>query len=243
MNIQDIFRISVSTLLLFIILFFKTTSEARNLQAADSLFESKKFVLAYPIYDSLFHEAGFQSPQMLLKMAMINEGLGDPAKAIYFLSIFQRQTQDPQAEIKIREMASDYGISGYEYNDYKYLRNLVYRNANTINLIFSLVVLSLMGWSIFNLSLKKTAGPESYVALASAIIFVFFLWWSVPPKTAIVFSKNGFLMKGPSAGSGQLSSLDYGSKVRIIRKKKAWFLVQASGSEGYIRDNSVKILP
>ena len=83
MNIQALTRFSLSTLTVFIFLSSSAPLKASDLELADSLFEAKKYTLALPIYDSIYSKAELQTPQMLLKMAMIHEGLGDAGKAIY----------------------------------------------------------------------------------------------------------------------------------------------------------------
>ena len=59
----------------------------KALNKADSLYISKKYAEAYTDYLHIF-EQGKYTPQMLLKMAYVKEGLGEVPEALYYLNVY-----------------------------------------------------------------------------------------------------------------------------------------------------------
>ena len=64
-------------------------SKNLNLNKADSLFNLQIYTEAKLIYDSLYYKENLYSESMLLKMALIEEGLENYEKSIYYLSQYQ----------------------------------------------------------------------------------------------------------------------------------------------------------
>jgi hypothetical protein len=57
-----------------------------RLQRADSLFEQREYTEAFSLYNTLLATDRVCSPAMLMKMAYIQEGLGDYSEALYYLN-------------------------------------------------------------------------------------------------------------------------------------------------------------
>ena len=80
MQIRKIFYI----LMTFMSVISQSTQGQNNyslLDHADSLFLRKKIIQSNKTYEELFYKQGEYTPRMLLKMAYINEGLGNQAKS------------------------------------------------------------------------------------------------------------------------------------------------------------------
>ena len=133
----------ISIILLAIFSFSnRIISKNLSLNKADSLFNLKIYTEAKLIYDSLYYKENLYSESMLLKMALIEEGLENYEKSIYYLSQYQSINNNESSEIKIQKIANNYDLEGYEKNDFDYLQNIL--KENRIIIIYSLLLLILL---------------------------------------------------------------------------------------------------
>ena len=137
MHVKTARRITLIPIGLF--LAFSATSQSLNL--ADSLFDQKKFTQANEIFESLYH-SDQSSPAMLLKMAYIQEGLENPAQALIYLNEYYSMTANKRVLEKMRTIAEEYELSGYEYSDLEFFTNVIDRFKGQI--IGVLLALSIM---------------------------------------------------------------------------------------------------
>src|SRR5688500_9317335 len=84
-----------------------------QLQKADSLFAQHQYTEAFKIYQQLLHRQEKYSPQMLLKMAFIQEGLKNYTQALYFLHLYHTKYPSRLALRKIEELARAHKLTGY----------------------------------------------------------------------------------------------------------------------------------
>src|SRR5690242_11290095 len=84
-----------------------------RLKMADSLYVKKQYTQSLELYQQIF-DAHTYSPAMLLKMAFIEEALGQNPKALYYINLYYDITHDVTALHKMDDMATRYNLSGYE---------------------------------------------------------------------------------------------------------------------------------
>jgi hypothetical protein len=82
--------------LLFSILTALDSNADPILFEADSLFRSKKYTESKSIYSEIT-TTGKASPSLLLKLAYIDEGLGDYVQALFHLNNYYSMTSNQQA--------------------------------------------------------------------------------------------------------------------------------------------------
>ena len=97
--------------LLFPILTALDSSADPKLFEADSLFRSKKYTESKSIFSEIT-ATGKASPALLLKMAYIDEGLGDYVQALFHLNSYYSMTSNEQALDKMRSIAEKKDLSG-----------------------------------------------------------------------------------------------------------------------------------
>src|SRR5690606_38048067 len=78
---------------------------------------AKKYTQSLEHYHRLFTEEGVYTPQMLLKMAYIHEGLGDYSQALFYLNNYYVKTSDETALRKMEALAEKHKLSGYQFTD------------------------------------------------------------------------------------------------------------------------------
>jgi len=221
----------------------KSEAQLSSLEKADSLFDNHEYTGAYQIYDSLFFD-GSATESMLLKMALINEGLGDYPKALYFLTIFQELSSSDEGEKKIQELAKVHDLSGYNYGDLVYVRKIFFENFEFIISIIFLLTLGIafkQAWNFYKRKEKNISGMLMTIFLGIVLI-LFINFKNTQNLTGVFMAPMGYLMEGPSAGSSVLGKIKSGEKIVIKGEIDTWLKVEYEGGIGYIRTNQAWLL-
>ena len=212
-----------------------------NLNKADSLFNLQIYTEAKLIYDSLYYKENLYSESMLLKMALIEEGLENYEKSIYYLSQYQSINNNESSEIKIKKIANNYDLEGYEKNDFDYLQNIL--KENRIIIIYSLLLLILLIFIINIYRILKSKKAPTLVLTFYIISILFLLIININlPKSGIVYFENTFIMEKPSSGSDLYQIVKKGDKLKIIGEESVWYKIKINKTEKYIRKKNIKII-
>ena len=232
----------ISVVLLAIFSFSnKIISKNLSLDKADSLFNLKIYTEAKLIYDSLYFKESLYSESMLLKMALIEEGLENYEKSIYYLSQYQSINNNESSEIKIKKIANNYDLKGYEKNDLDYLQNIL--KENRIIIIYSLLLLILLIFVINIYRILKSKKAPTLVPTFYVISILFLLIININlPKSGIVYFENTFIMEKPSSGSNLYQIVKKGDKLKIIGEESVWYKIKINETEKYIRKKNIKII-
>ena len=216
-------------------------SKNLSLNKADSLFNLKIYTKAKLIYDSLYYKENLYSESMLLKMALIEEGLENYEKSIYYLSQYQSINNNESSEIKIQKIANNYNLEGYEKNDFDYLQNIL--KENRIIIIYSLLLSILLIFIINIYRILKSKKAPTLVLTFYIISILFFLIININlPKSGIVYFENTFIMEKPSSGSNLYQIVKKGDKLKIIGEESVWYKIKINETEKYIRKKNIKII-
>ena len=216
-------------------------SKNLSLNKADSLFNLKIYTEAKLIYDSLYFKENLYSESMLLKMALIEEGLENYEKSIYYLSQYQSINNNESSEIKIQKIANNYDLEGYEKNDFDYLQNILKKNR--IIIIYSLLLLILLIFIINIYRILKNKKAPTLVPTFYVISILFLLIININlPKSGIVYFENTFIMEKPSSGSNLYQIVKKGDKLKIIGEESVWYKIKINETEKYIRKKNIKII-
>jgi len=219
----------------------KIFSKNLILNKADSLFNLKIYTEAKLIYDSLYYKENLYSERMLLKMALIEEGLENYEKSIYYLSQYQSINNNESSEIKIQKIANNYDLEGYEKNDFDYFQNIL--KENRITIIYSLLLLTLLIFiiNIYRILKSKKAPTLVLTFYIISILFLFIININLP-KSGIVYFENTFIMEKPSSGSNLYQIVKKGDKLKIIGEESVWYKIKINETEKYIRKKNIKII-
>ena len=209
-------------------------SKNLNLNKADSLFNLQIYTEAKLIYDSLYYKENLYSESMLLKMALIEEGLENYEKSIYYLSQYQSINNNESSEIKIKKIANNYDLEGYEKSDFDYLQNIL--KENRIIIIYSLLLLILLIFIINIYRILKNKEAPTLVLTFYIISILFLLIININlPKSGIVYFENTFIMEKPSSGSDLYQIVKKGDKLKIIGEESVWYKIKINKTEKYIK--------
>ena len=214
-----------------------------NLQMADSLFSQQKFTESFEIYGTLLETYQQSSPQMLLKMAFIKEGLRDYSKALYYLNLYYLETTDKKALKKMEELAGAHSLSGYEYSDWEFFM-MLYRKYNLYITYILLAVAILFFGSVFRQKAKYNKKPlaAGFLLTFTLAILFYHVNFSTSYNRGIIVQTDAYLMDGPSSGADLVKIIDKGHRVKVIDKKDVWVEIEWEGNIAYIRENNIATL-
>jgi len=212
------------------------------LESADSLFAQGKYTEAFEIYEDIFHQTQRFSPKMLLKMAYVQEALGDYTQTLYYLNLYYLHSGDQKTLQKMEELAEAHELEGYQLTDAERFVAFYYKNFLEIN-IGAFVVLLLMLASIIRNRLRKFDISLPIIGLATVMVLFFYLNnYVINARRGIISNNNSLLMAAPSAGSDLVDQVNKGHRVKILDKQDIWYKVDFGGQEAFIRENNVMVI-
>ena len=229
-------------LILFLLISFLgfSQTEKEHLLRADSLFQNKKYTESFEIYEQIFNNENKATPQMLLKMAFIKEGLGDHSQALVYLNKYYLNTSDRMARSKMQEIADENDLIGYDRSDTTFFIGLINRHFAVF--VGALLVLAglLMAIVIFR-KVKKQGNvlPYAIGSIITLISLAAILNLELAKKQVIISDNHAYIMSGPSSGSDLIDVVKKGHRVDLIDENDIWIKIDWQGQEAYIRKSKV----
>jgi len=236
------FKFLFSSLILFL---FTTTvgytqSLEKELVKADSLYEKKQYISAIKIYEKIYNE-GNSSPAMLLKLARIEEGMGNLGQSMFYLEKYHQFTKDEKVIDYLKETAESKKAIGFDYG-LSYKADLFYKEWKIyFQLLFSIIIIFGLGMIIKHqnsLQKKKTYFSTSLIS----ILIVAFLNNYNGKSEAIVIGSHSYLLEGPSAGSNLVEKVSAPAKIQVKNQVDVWSKVVFEDKEAYIKTSNIKKL-
>ena len=215
---------------------------AEPLTTADSLFAKRDYTESLVAYEVTL-QRGLSSPMMLLRMAFIAESLGDYAKTLCYLSLYQQQRPSSQVALKMNELAARHNLHGYEYDDWDFF--LTYYQRYYTYMVATFAVLAL--WMLGSMMRKKMR--SNFVAGRHGLALFFFLGFmlllfnvSLSDRKAVVTEDYTYLMDAPSAGAKVVRVVRKGHRVRITGEEDIWLRTNWAGKTAYVRRQNVWVV-
>ena len=223
-----------------LIIFFNSDLKSQLIKA-DSLFNLNKYSESKVLYDSIFYKKNKYSNSMLLKMATIEENLGNYEKSIYYLELFQKNKNEKKVLDKINNIVDNKNLNGFENSDKKIFINIYkkYRN-NILALLLTLTsiifIVNLVRY--FRKNVINFILPFFYISSVLSLLIINIK----PPSDAIVFKDYTFIMKEPSSGSDLYSILNKGDKLIVSKDLEVWYEIILNGKKRYVRKKNVRLI-
>ncbi len=238
-------------ILLFELLFFSALggqqsyaqTAASRLQEADSLFANQQYTESFKIYEQLYADANMASAAMLLKMAFIQEGLGEYSEALYYLSEYYLMTSDDAAVEKITKLSQEHNLRGYEFTDFDLIQSFIKKNQYIF--IYILLAIALVGLTYFVITTKKLKEkPYGFGITYALLLGLLFYLTNFPlvPEHAIITASNTYIMTGPSAGAEVLRVSDKGHRVKVSGQEDVWTKIEWNGETAFVRQDNLRLL-
>lgn len=234
------FLFSLLILLTITITVGYTQSLEKELVKADSLYEKKQYISAIKIYKKIYNE-GNSSPAMLLKLARIEEGMGNLGQSMFYLEKYYQFTKDEKVIDYLKETSENKKAIGFDYG-FTYQANLFYKEWKVyFQLLLSILIFFSLGMIIKHQnSLQK---KKTYFAIALIpILIVAFLNNYNGKSEAIVISSPSYLLEGPSSGSNLIEQISVPAKIQVKNQVDVWSKVIFEDKEAYIKTSRIKKL-
>ena len=208
---------------------------------ADSLFEAKSYSEAFEIYESLLKEGAY-TPQMLARMAYVQEGFGNTAQALYYLTLLNRYSPNEATLRKLEKLSEENGLQGYSVSDQSYFYYL-YRRYR-LETLLALSALALAGAGLLYWANKRGYSPMApgAVLIAYCLLVGWLANFQAPDSQAIVTGEQAYVMDRPSAGGRLVTSLNAGHRLSVIQEQDIWYEVEWEGQRAFIRGKNLKLV-
>ena len=222
----------------FLGLLFSLEANNKQLERADSLFSEQKFTEAFEIYEKLYLDQVF-SPSMLLKMAFIQDGLGNYVRALYFLDTYYQFSADRSAVTKIEEISIEKNLVGYNYTDFHFFSALYNRFRSHIQLLLVSLSLFLL---VYVFKRKKqnewpvTATVFQLLVLGALLVSSNSIF---EKQHGIIISDHTLLRSGPSAGAQPITMIEQGHKVEVLERSDIWTKIRWDGEVLFVRNQRI----
>lgn len=231
----------ISALVISILACSTTIAQSNELLHADSLFSNQKYTEAYEKYEAIFNQDQ-SSPAMLTKMAFIQEGLGNYANALYYLNLYYLQSSDKHALTKMREIAEEHHLSGYEYSDGRFFENFIRKYGLELTLFLAAFSLFLLIYSFRKVQKEERPGISVAVQLLSLVSLFILNNELLLQDKAIISHDQSLLMSGPSGAAEPIESIAQGNKVTVLQSDELWSKIEWQDSHAYIRNKNIRKL-
>jgi hypothetical protein len=214
------------------------------LSRADSLYTHHRFTQALDIYEKLLTEEHRYTPQMLLKMAYIHEGLQQYTKSMHYLQLYYSKHPTRSILRKMEEVGLQQQLHGYAYTDWDFFKTQFYKyyaQILEILLVGAVIALFLLvrGWLR-----KKRLSTEVKGGFLLYLGFIFyFANFLTLGQQGIIQNSNVPIMTAPSAGAELVVTVDMGHKVNILGEQDIWYRIEWEEKTAYIRKNNLLLLP
>ncbi|MCX8489460.1 MAG: hypothetical protein ORN54_00145 [Cyclobacteriaceae bacterium] len=226
----------IITVLLFS--FSTLAQEPAKLKAADSLFRAKQYTQSYSLYDSILSKKSY-SAAMLLKMAFIQEGLNHTGLCLYYLTLYQKTSDDHQAAAKMEELAEKNRLEGYRPNELSSVYHFFEKNNCSIAQVFSALIILSFSIAIFQKKKKNSLKVPVFMVVLFSVCLFATLNWTSSPEMAIVSHNRTYLMGDPSAGASVIEIIGEGHRMTILEKKDVWLRVKWRDKDVYVKENNL----
>jgi hypothetical protein len=239
-NMQNGFLKFLKTfILVFTTSFCLAQTSTFRLKTADSLFQAKQYTQSFDHYEAVLQNKEY-TESMLLKMAFIQEGLGNIGNALYYLNLYESATHDEAASIKMQELADKYDLLGYAPSDGERALNWYARFSPYISIFLGALCVLLLSIA-FHQSIRKNERPVVPVSLLSLVLIILFvhLNYGGDVSAGVVAHSNTHVMKGPSAGSSVVDVIDGGHRIEVVGRQDVWLKVLWDGSVAYVKENNI----
>jgi hypothetical protein len=211
---------------------------------ADSLFKQQHYADSFRIYKNILDQGHQYSPQMLLKMAYIQEYYQDYTATMYYLHLYYDKTPNRAVLKKMEELALRQNYSGYEYSDFEFFQtqfNKRYLDILQAMLMAAVFVLILM---IRRRQKQKRFGRVFQLGFLSFLLFiVYFINFLDFGRKGIISRDNVAIMSAPAAGASWIATASAGHKIGLKQERDIWYETVWNGRKAYIRKKNVIELP
>jgi hypothetical protein len=196
------------------------------------------------LYRQILQNDQEYSPQMLLKMAYMEEALHHYSNSMYYLNLYYNLNPNRAVLRKMEEVARTQGLSGYEYHDSDFF--ITQLKKYYLKILEFMLILG-VATCTFMILKRRQSFFRSNLVRAAFLIYLGFLLYYINllsfRKYGIAQKSQAALMAAPSAGSQWLANLSPGNRLTITGEHDIWYEVDWKNQKAFIRKQNVRLLP
>ena len=230
--------ITKKVIFIFLILISSHSRGNENLLfKGDSLFDLKKYSKAKKYYDSLYFNKELYTNSMLLKLAFIENDLGNFEKSIYYLSKYKKKNDNEIINQNLFNLISENDLITYEKSDFDYLVEIYSTKKQyvVISILFILLAVFLL-----NIIRRKRNQKIIFVKTFFTLSVIVLLMINIRGvQEGIILYENTFVMNNPSSGSDVYQIIRKGEKIKINSESEVWYEVELENQKKYIRKKNI----
>ena len=220
-------------------------SEAQNeelLQQGNSLFSSERYLEALSVYEHMLNKRKEFSPQMLLRMAFVEESRNNYPQSLYYLNLHYRISPDKQVLRKLEELAQTHQLEGYQYTDKTYFLSLYDSYRWYIISSFGVIIFIMALWLVSRVRQLRPITPP--LAVGFSVVLVLLLLHNFATQRTLGIIQNDYttFAETPSAASPVLKIIKKGNRYQILDKEDSWYKVTIDNQTGYVRLHNTLII-
>ena len=222
-----------------------SVSQAQNdklLKQGDSLFSAGRYIEALSIYNHLLSKEKEFSPQMLLRMAFVEESKNNYPQALYYLNLHYRVSPDKQVLRKLEELAQTHQLEGYQYTDKTYFLSLYDSYRWYIISFFGILILVMALWLISRIRQERTIIPPLAIGFSVVVILLLLHNFATQRILGIIQNDYTTFVETPSAASPVLKVVKKGNRYQILDKEDLWYKITIDNQTGYVRLHNTLIV-
>ncbi len=215
-----------------------------QLHRADSLYAKGAYLKSLTIYRQILEKDREYSPQMLLKMAYMEEALHRYANSMYYLNLYYNLHPSRSVLRKMEEVARTQGLTGYEYRDSDFF--LTQFKKYYLKLLEAMLIVAVAITTFMILKRRNSFFSSTFTRVA----FLGFLGFLLYYINLLTFRQFGIsqkpqaaVMADPAAGSKWLANLSAGNRLTITGEHDIWYEVYWKNQKAYIRKQNLRLLP
>ncbi|WP_460880634.1 SH3 domain-containing protein [Pontibacter rugosus] len=215
-----------------------------TLAKADSLFLTQYYSEAFELYEQILEEEQYYSPQMLLKMAYIKEGLHDYTDAMYYLHMFYTKEPSRSTLKKMEELAQVHRLQGYEYSDLQFFKTQF--SKYYMRLLEAMLLIAVVTVTVVLILLRRGRRFDKPFKIGLTVYLLFILYYVnflSLGEAGIIRNDHVAIMSAPSAGANWMATASQGHKVPITGEQDIWYEIKWKGEKAYIRKSNLLELP
>lgn len=236
----DRIKVRIFLVILFLSVFVDLNAQNPSLTVGDSLFNQQKYTEAFEVYLSIMDE-GDASEAMLLRMAYIQDGLGNYPEALFYLDHYYRLSADRRVIGKIASIAESNELEGFSYDDLLFFKVWLAKYRTLLIAGLTLVIALLMGYTIQKR--KQMQRPLSAGVIQLMLLLLLFMLTNISPsRYGIIIEDHVLLRSGPSAGAEPVEVLPKGHKVPILDQDEVWTKILWEDDEVFVRNEKLKVI-
>lgn len=203
------------------------------LELGDSLYRSHQYLSAFEKYETIYSRKRC-SPQMLLKMASVQEGVGDHARTLYFLMQHYWLTYDVRVRDKILSIAEAQSLRGYVFEDGDYFMRIWFRYRSILMaIIFSVCLVFFVGIFYLRSAKKRRRKIALYLFCWTLCGFSLLFWDTLFRQEYGISLQNALVLEAPSSAAAQLDNLSVGERAMIEERDVIWTKIKWQTTKGY----------